>query len=198
MFGAVSWHVCMYICCMHVHCTCVVFVLLLLFFVYTHFVCMYMFCSQLVCFLQTNSSALLFQNQSNMMDGNLIRTMMECDQIRAMMEELHCTATDMEPEVSSNLHRACSVIERMTSDKCRNLVSMAGRRPCLAVFMSDGWSTDLRQRFTARAEDVVVNRTGRLRTELILQRPMIKTLIGSQMHFALKFEGPRPLAETKM
>ena len=133
--------VCMYI--VHLCCICC-YICFVFDFVYTHVVCMYMFCSQLVCFLQTNSSALLFQNQSNMMDGNQIRTMMECDQIRAMMEELHCTATDMEPEVLSNLHRACSVIEIMKSDKCRNLVSMAGRRPCLAVFMSDGWSTDLR------------------------------------------------------
>ena len=178
-------HACVFFVCLYsVHFCCCMGCYIFVCLAYTHFECMYICCSQVVCFLQTNSSALLFQNQSNMMDGNQIRTMMECDQIRAMMEELHCTATDMEPEVLSNLHRACSVIERMTSDKCRNLVSMAGRRPCLAVFMSDGWSTNLRQRFTARAEDVVVNRTGRLRIELILQRSMIKTLIGSQMHFA--------------
>ena len=122
---------------------------------------------------------------------------MDSDQIRSMLEELHCTATDMDSECLSNLHKACTVIEKMTSAKCLNLVAMAGKRPCLAMFMSDGWSCDIRERVRASSADVVVNRTTRLRTEFVLQRSMIKVSIGSQMHFGLKIERPRPLLEKK-
>ena len=113
------------------------------------------FCSQLgLLSFADDSFPLFLQNQSNTIDS---------DRIRSMMEELHCTATDMDPECLSRLHKACSVIERMTSDQCRNLVSMAGKRPCLVVFVSDGCSCDIRQRIRASAEGVLVNRTGRLR-----------------------------------
>ena len=122
---------------------------------------------------------------------------MDRDQIRGMIEELRGTGTDLDTESLALMHKVCCIIERMTSDRCRNLVSMAGKRPVLAVFMSDGWSCDIRQRVRESAGDVVVNRTTRLRTEFILQRSMIKTLIGSDMHFAVKIERPRPLAEKK-
>ena len=122
---------------------------------------------------------------------------MDSHQIKAMMEELHCTSTDMDADCLARLHKVCTIIEMMTAEQCRSLVRKAGRRPCLAVFMSDGWSCDIRQRFRAVADEVVVNRTGRLRTEFVLQRSMIKTLIGDQMHFAMKFERPRPLATKK-
>ena len=114
-----------------------------------------------------------------------------------MMEELQCTATDMDHESLSKLHQACTVIEKMTSAKCLNLVAMAGRRPCLAMFMSDGWSCNIRERVRASSADVVVKRTTRLRTEFVLQRSMIKVFIGSEMHFGVKIERPRPLLEKK-
>ena len=81
---------------------------------------------------------------------------MASNQIRAMMEELHCTATDIDADGLARLHKVCIMIETMTAEQCRNLVRKAGRRPCLAVFMSDGRSCDILQKFRAVADEVVV------------------------------------------
>ena len=122
---------------------------------------------------------------------------MEPGDIRDMMSELTSTAVDMTPGQLDSLHRACSVIEQITASQCRDIISSAGSRACLLMFMSDGWATDIRKRFRDSCGEVSVQRTGRLRTEFIVQRTIVKALIGSDMQMAMKIERPRPLANKK-
>ena len=124
-------------------------------------------------------------------------SIMTPDEIKDMMESLHCTASDMDKEDLSMLHRACSVIERISSEQCRKLISDAGHRPCLQVFQSDGWSCDIRSRFRFESQGAQVPRIGRLRTEFVCQRSMVKALINGEMKLAMRFERPRPLATKK-
>ena len=119
------------------------------------------------------------------------------DDILHMMESLHCTASDMDKEDVSMLHRACSVIERISSEQCRKSISDAGHRPCLQMFQSDGWSCDIRSRFRSASQGVQVQRIGRLRTEFVCQRSLVKALINGEMKFAMRIERPRPLATKK-
>ena len=63
--------------------------------------------------------------------------------------------------------------------------------------MSDGWSTDIRSRFEAHSHGLDVRPRGRLRTEFLVQRTIVKARILGQMEIAMKIERPRPLASKK-
>ena len=69
---------------------------------------------------------------------------MDANDIRELMHELCAVDLDMEGGQLQELHRACTIIEEITASQCRHVVSTAGSRPCLQVFMSDGWSPDVR------------------------------------------------------
>ena len=117
--------------------------------------------------------------------------------MQSLLQELTSTAYDMDSGQLEALARACTIIEDMTSQKCREIIRRAQHRPCLQIFMSDGWSTDIRHRFRATSGSVDVQRTGRLRTEFIVQRTIVKAVIDSDMCVGMKIERPRQLAEEK-
>ena len=104
--------------------------------------------------------------------------MMDASEIRSLFEELQSVDLDMDADYLNLIFKTCSIIETMTADHCRNIIRMAGSRPCLQIFMSDGWSTDLRSRVRSSGGGVLVQRTGRLRTEFVLQRTLVKALVG--------------------
>ena len=114
-----------------------------------------------------------------------------------MMAELTSTSVDMTNEQLTALHRACTIIEEITAGKCKEIMSMAGESPCIQIFMSDGWSTDIRSRFCSSSGGVDVRRTGRLRTEFVVQRMIVKAMVNGQMEIGMKIERPRPLAAKK-
>ena len=74
---------------------------------------------------------------------------------------------------------------------------MAGSRASLQVFQSDGWSTDSRTRIHSQSVGVDVARVGRLRTEFVVQRTLVKAAVGGEMHLGIKLERPRPLTTKK-
>ena len=114
-----------------------------------------------------------------------------------MMQELISTAVDMTPEQLTTLHRACTIIEEITSAKCKQIITKCGTKPCLQMFMSDGWSTDIRSRFSSASHGVEVRRIGRLRTEFIVQRTIVNAAVEGNMELGMKIERPRPLAAKK-
>ena len=120
--------------------------------------------------------------------------MAEVDEIRDFLQELSATDGDMDPGALNVLYRAAAAIEDIAGAKCRALIDLAGHRPLLQAFMSDGWSCDMRSRDMSSAGDVSVRRTGRLRTEFIVQRAILKTKIGLETHIAFRVNRPRPLA----
>ena len=122
---------------------------------------------------------------------------MDSADIKALMQELTSTAVDMSGDQLTDLHRACTIIEEITSFQCKQIISGCGVRPCLQIFMSDGWSTDIRTRFREPSHGLDVRRTGRLRTEFIVQLMIIKGVVNSEMQMAMKVERPRPLAAKK-
>ena len=122
---------------------------------------------------------------------------MDSADIKALMQELTSTAVDMSGDQLTDLHRACTIIEEITSFQCNQIISGCGDRPCLQIFMSDGWSTDIRTRFRESSHGLDVRRTGRLRTEFIVQRMIVKGVVNSEMQIAMKVERPRPLAAKK-
>ena len=123
--------------------------------------------------------------------------MMEASEIKALMQELISTAVDLSEDQMTTLHRCCTIIEEITSDSCKQLIIMSGERPCLQVFMSDGWSTDIRKRASESSHGVSIQRTGRLRTEFLIQRTIVKAVVNQEMKMAMKIERPRPLAAKK-
>ena len=122
---------------------------------------------------------------------------MEPAEIQGIMEELQCPSLEMDSEQIANAHKAAAILEDMTAQKCREVIRLANRGPCLQVFMSDGWSCDMRSRTSAGYGDVRVDRVGRMRTEFCLQRLVLKCKTGDQWHMAVKVQRPRPLATKK-
>ena len=122
---------------------------------------------------------------------------MELADVQSLLQELTSTAYDMDTGQLEALVRACTIIEDMCSQKCREIIRRAQHRPCLQIVMSDGWSTDIRQRFRATSGSVDVQRTGRLRTEFIVQRTTVKSVLDSEVCMGMKIERPRPLAANK-
>ena len=119
---------------------------------------------------------------------------MEQAEIQAMMQELASIAFDMDSQQLTALHRARIIIEKITASQCRQIIRRSGDRPCLQMFMSNGWSTDIRSRFKSSRGGVEVARIVRLRTEFVVQRTILKASIISEMHIAMKIERPGPLA----
>ena len=123
---------------------------------------------------------------------------MDEEEIQTLLQELTSTAYDMDSAQLTALHKVCHIIEQITAEQCRQLIARARHRPCLQMFMSDGWSTDIRSRFKSESRGVGVHVTGRLRTEFVVQRTIVKALVSSdEMQIAMKLERPRPLASKK-
>lgn len=122
---------------------------------------------------------------------------MDTEDVRTLIAKLQGISIDMDAEALSQVFKACSIIEQMTAQQCRNVISLAGNRPCLLTFMSDGWSTDLRTTTQDSADGVHVRRPHRLRSEFVMQRTIVKTLVGSEVVMGIKMERPRLLAAKK-
>ena len=122
---------------------------------------------------------------------------MDVEQIRALILDMSAVGTDFDKLGLKSLHRACSIIEDMTTAKVSRIINAAGRRPVLQVYMSDGWSTDIRARDSSFVGQVRVTRSGRLRTEFVLQRVIVKCRVGDEMRLAIKIARPRCLATKK-
>ena len=118
---------------------------------------------------------------------------MEKAEIQDLFEELQSCGLEMDEEQLASCHRAACIIEDMTAEQCRQVIGQANRNPVLQVFMSDGWSVDMRYRVRSSHGEVVVDRHGRLKTEYVLQRSIVKSRRGDQVHMAIKIERPRPL-----
>ena len=93
-----------------------------------------------------------------------IHLTMDTSAFRDMLRQLSSTDIDMDDHMEMALRKCCYLMEKMTADRSRKIVKMAKDRPCLQVYMSDGWSTDLRSKFHSESEGVRVQRTGRLRS----------------------------------
>ena len=115
-----------------------------------------------------------------------------------LIETLQGISIDMDVGALSQVFKACSIIESMTAQQCRNVISLAGNRPCLLTFMSDGWSTDLRTTTHYSADGVHVRRPHRLRSDFVVHRTIVKTLVGSEVVMGIKMERPRLLAAKQM
>ena len=89
---------------------------------------------------------------------------MDAEAIRSLLQVLQSTDVDFDDEHLKLLRNTCCVLEAMTAERHRSIVIMAGNRPRLQMFQSDGWSTDIRSRFESRSEGVHVSRICRLRT----------------------------------
>ena len=122
---------------------------------------------------------------------------MDVEEVRALIGELQSSDTDADAATLRVMCKVASILETMTSERCRSIIRLAGRHPCLQIFMSDGWSTDLRSRFQSVSDGVRVQRTGRLRTEVVVQRTLVKANVDGEMHFGIKLERPRPLMANK-
>ena len=127
-----------------------------------------------MCFFKSaclhSSEATLFEEVSL----SSLLNMISAADIRSMVVDLAAVGDDMDPEQVQCVHKTCAIIEDMTMDKAKRLVSSAGDKACLSVFQSDGWSTDIRTRDSSFVGKVSVSRTGRLRTEFAMQRSIIK------------------------
>ena len=122
---------------------------------------------------------------------------MDRSEIEDLMGELQAVGLEMEPEQIQNTHKVCAVLEDMTSEACREVIRAAGRGPVLQVFMSDGWSCDMRKRVSTTHQDTRIDRVGRMKTEFVVQRAILKSRRGDNMHMAVKIQRPRPLGGKK-
>ena len=66
--------------------------------------------------------------------------------IHDFLQELSATDGDMDHTAVNVLFLAAAAIEDIATAKCRALIDLAGHRPLLQAFMSDGWSSDVRTR----------------------------------------------------
>ena len=122
---------------------------------------------------------------------------MNTSDVRALVEELQSVSLDMEADVLEKVNRCAQIIEDMSAQQCRNVIDMAGSRPLLLIFMSDGWGTDIRSRVLKEHEGVKVHGRTRLREEFVMQRTLLKTAVGGDPHMSIKFERPRKLESQK-
>ena len=122
---------------------------------------------------------------------------MEPEEIRDLMLELQSPSLDMDSDQLSQAHRACAVLEDICTVRCREVVKLAGKGPLLQIYLSDGWSVDMRDRVGSAQGDVRVDRIGRMRTEFVLQRAILKCIRGDTQHLAIKIQRPRPLHTKK-
>ena len=69
---------------------------------------------------------------------------MDVSEIQSLIEEFASVSLDMDPEQLTNTHKACAVLGDMATERCREVIRIASSGPLLQVFMSDGWSCDMR------------------------------------------------------
>ena len=122
---------------------------------------------------------------------------MDSTEVQDLMSELQSVSLDMDDEQLKNAYKFCAVLEDLCTERCRAVVRAANKGPLLQVFMSDGWSVDMRSRTAAAHDGVRVDRRGRMRTEFVLQRAVLKCQRGDQWHIGVKIQRPRPLASKK-
>ena len=122
---------------------------------------------------------------------------MDSAEIQDLMAELQSVSLDMNDEQLSNAHRFGALLEDLATERCREVIRAANKGPLLQVFMSDGWSVDMRSRVASEHDGVRVDRRGRMRTEFVLQRAILKCQRGDQWHIGVKIQRPRPLASKK-
>ena len=131
-------------------------------------------------------------------DGGILptplRLIMDKSEVRSLLHLLQSTDLDLDEQFLFLMQKTCVCLETITAERCRAIVRMAGTHPCLQIVMSDGWSVDSRTRFHSASESVAVSRVGRLRTEYIVQRSMVKALVAGTMHLGIKLERPRQLS----
>ena len=123
--------------------------------------------------------------------------MMGVEEIRALVSDLLALDTDMDTAQVVDIQKCCAIIEDVTNNGARRLISSCGGRACLQVFMSDGWATDIRSQDASFVGDIRVSRTGRLRTEFVLQRVIVKCMTGDEVQCVIKVARPRCLASKK-
>ena len=114
---------------------------------------------------------------------------MDVEEVRALIGELQSSDTDADAATLRVMCKVASILETMTSERCRSIIRLAGRHPCLQIFMSDGWSTDLRSRFQSVSDGVRVQRTGRLRTEVVVQQLLSRPMSMEKCILALNLSG---------
>ena len=118
---------------------------------------------------------------------------MDTEDVRNLVQTLHGTAIDMDDQTLGQCIKTCHIIEQITSQHCRDVIARAGNRPCLLIFMSDGWSSDLRTTTVNSAGGVTVDRKHRLRFEFVMQRTIVKTVVDPEVVMGIKMERPRLL-----
>ena len=94
----------------------------------------------------------------------LTSQMAEVHGIRDFLQELSATGGDMGHTAVNVFFRAAAAIEDIATARCRALIDIAGHRPLLQAFMSDGWSSDVRTRHIESSGDTSVHSRGGLRT----------------------------------
>ena len=102
-------------------------------------------------------SRTMFLSDASSLD--MTRPTMDTEAIRSLMQQLQNTDIDADEEFSKLMRLAAHLVETMTTGRCSNIACMAGARPCLQVFMSDGWCTDLRTWFGSSRDGVSVQRS---------------------------------------
>ena len=97
---------------------------------------------------------------------------MEPSEIQELMSALQSPSLDMDNDSLNNVLRACAVVEDMCTDRCREVIKIAHKGPVLQMYMSDGWSCDMRNRDVSNHGGLVTQCRGRMRTEFLLQRAL--------------------------
>ena len=89
---------------------------------------------------------------------------MEPSEIQDLIHELQSPSLVMDENQLANAQRACAVVEDIATERCREVTRLAHKGPVLQMFMSDGWSCDMRSRVSSSHGDIRVCRGGRMRT----------------------------------
>ena len=92
---------------------------------------------------------------------------MDPSEIHDLIHELQSPALEMDSEQLANAHKACAVLEDISTERCREVIRLASKGPVLQVYMSDGWSCDMRSRVSLSHGDIRVCRGGTMRTEFV-------------------------------
>ena len=140
---------------------------------------------------------LLLSEASSPLPLTQLKLTMEPSDIRSLVQVLQSTDLDLDDAFLQLMKNTCVCLEMITAERCRSIVHMAGRRACLQVFQSDGWSTDSRTRIHSQSVGVDVARVGRLRTEFVVRRTLVEAAVGGEIHLGIKLERPRPLTTKK-
>ena len=122
---------------------------------------------------------------------------MEPLEIQNLMSVLQSPSLDMDKDTVDSALKACAVVEDLCTERCRHVIKIAHKSPVLQVYMSDGWSCDMRSRQRTVHDDMQFINDSRMRIEFLVQRCLLKCKRGSDWHFAVKVQRPRPLATKK-